>query len=890
MSLRQRLARLTALVRARRLDEELDDEIRAHLELAERDARARGLSPEDARREARREFGGVDQVREAHRDDRSARWIERFVRDFRFGLALLIRNRGFAIVSIGVLALGIGSATALFTLTDSVLLRPMPYPQPERIVRIWEAPTPTTVNQTTNGFFHEWRARSTSFEAMAAARPARFNVTIGAEPVRLTGLLATVDYFKVFAVRAAIGRTFAADDDRPGAAPVVVLSHAAWQTTFGADPDVLTRDLIFDNRSYRVIGVLPAGSFDREPTRGGPGELADFWIPLVFSPDDLTRGEHQNDVIARLRAGVSLAQAQQDMLAVRASLADSAPAFKKDWSVLVEPFDLRLVSDGLRQTLYLSFGAVVVVLLITCANVANLLLAKGVSRQKEMAVRTALGASRGRLMTQLLTESLALCCLGGLGGVAVANLLLHAAAPVLPVDVPSYVALSLDPRALAFASITALGATLIVGLFPALRSSVVTLLPAMNASARGTSASHERVRRAIVTAEVAASTVLICGALLLGRSLMNLQRVEVGARVDRVLTMSVDLPLPTYPTAERAVQFMDDAVARLRAVPGVALASVASDLPLGGSGGEALTIAGRTDRILVRFKRVDADYFTALQIPVIAGRSIARGDRAGSTRVVVINDALARRLAETAGMANPIGRTVTLPALAYGERLGSPREAFEIVGVVASERIRRDLRLPIGAEEAVYVALAQSPKTSLKLMVQTDSGRAVILPHIRDAIRQVDPRLPLDDVKTMAEVKAQSLSGVATPTWAIGTFAAVALLLAALGLYGVLSHAVTLQRREIGIRMALGASVGDVLGHIAAGASVMILMGLALGLAGAFAVTGMTRNLLFGVSPLDLASFAAAGATMLAVGLVAASLPAMRAARVDPATSLRAED
>ena len=610
----------------------------------------------------------------------------------------------------------------------------------------------------------------------------------------------------------------------------------------------------------------------------------------MFSADDLTRGEHQNDVIARLRPGVTLAQAQQDMLAVRAGLADGAPAYKKDWSVVVEPFDLRLVSDGLRQTLYLSFGAVVVVLLITCANVANLLLAKGVTRQKEMAVRTALGASRGRLITQLLTESLALCCLGGLGGVAAAYLLLQAAAPILPPDLPSYVALSIDLRALAFASAVALGAAIAVGIVPALRSSSVAVSPAMNTGTRGSSASHERVRRTIVIAEVAASTVLICGALLLGRSLMKLQRVEVGARVDQIVTMSVELPLSSYPGPERAVQFMDDLVARLHAVPGVALVSVASDLPLGGSGGEALTIAGRPDRILVRFKRVDAEYFSALEIPVIAGRAIGRADRAGSTRVVLINDTLARRLAETVGMTNPIGQTVKLPALTYEERLGSPREDFQIVGVVASERIRRDLRLPIGAEEAVYVSLAQLPKPSLKLIVRTDVDRAAIWPRIREAMRQVDSRLPPGDVKTMAEVKAQSLSGVATPAWAIGAFAAVALLLAALGVYGVLAHAVTLQRREIGIRMALGAGVGDVLGRIAARASAMILMGLALGLAGALALTGMTRNLLFGVSPLDPASFAAAGATMLAVGLVAASVPAMRAARVDPTTTLRAED
>ena len=383
---------------------------------------------------ARLRFGGIAQLREVHRDQRSARWIETFAKDFRYGLLSLLRQRAFAAVAISVLALGIGAATTMFSLVDSVLLRPLPYPDPERIVRIWEAPTPTTVNQTTNGFFHEWRRRSVSFEAMAAGRPTHLTVTIGGEPVRLSGILATSDYFHVFGVHAAIGRTFTSEDDDR----VIVLSHAAWRIEFGGDPNILTRDLIFDGRAYRVIGVLPVGSFDREPTRSGPNEIADFWMPLVFTADDLTRGEHQNDVVARLRAGVTLPHAQRDMLSVRASLADLIPASMKDWSVVVEPFDLRLVGDGLRRTLSLSFATVFAVLLITCANIANLLLASGADRRKEMAVRAALGASRGRLVAQLLTESLALCVMGGVGGIAVAYLLVRVASPFLPSDLPSY--------------------------------------------------------------------------------------------------------------------------------------------------------------------------------------------------------------------------------------------------------------------------------------------------------------------------------------------------------------------------------------------------------------------------------------------------------------------
>jgi predicted permease len=884
------LERIAALFRGRRLDRELDGEIEAHLEMAEQDAIRRGLSPEAARAEARRSFGIVSPMKEEHRDQRSARWIETFFKDFRYGLVALVRDRGFALVAIGVLALGIGATTAMFTLVDSVLLRAMPYPQPDRIVRLWETPSATSVNQTTNGNFHEWRRRSTSFAAMSAERPTRFSVSIGGEPVRLSGVTATADYFKVFGVHALIGRTFLPEDDRVGAAPVIVLSHAAWQTKFAGDPNILSRDVAFDNRSYRVIGVLPAGSFDREPTRQGPNELADFWTPLILTADDLTRGEHQNGVTARLKPGVTVEQAQQEMLAIRAGLADVTPAYKKDWGVVVEPFDLRLVGDGLRQTLYLSFGAVVMVLLITCANIANLLLAKGAARKKEMAVRAALGASRGRLVTQLLTESLALCLIGGAAGVAVAALLLKAATPILPPDLPSYVDVTLNLRVLGFASAIALGASLLVGIFPSLRTSSGALSLAMNQGARGSSAAHDRLRRVIVIAEVSVSIVLVAGALLLTKSLVNLRQVDIGTRVDQALTMSVDLPLSSYPTPARAVQFMDDAVARVEAVPGVVSASMSSDLPLGGSGGEGLTITGRDERISVRFKRADAGYFSALDIPVIAGRPIGRGDRDGAPRVVVISETLARQMSKVFGITDPIGKTVRLPALVYEMRLGSPRDNFTIVGIVANERIRRDLRIPMDTEGAVYVSLAQFPKQSLKLIARTSGDPSAAWTGIREAMKQVDPRLPLGDVWTMDQVKARSLSGVTEPTTVISAFAIVALLLSALGLYGVLSHSVTEQRREIGIRMALGAGARDVIGRIATSALVMILVGLGVGLAGAIALTRLAKTLLFGVSPLDPVALGGAAATMVVVGLIAASLPAMRAARVDPTTALRAEE
>jgi putative ABC transport system permease protein len=789
-----------------------------------------------------------------------------------------------------VLAFGIGTTTVMFSLVDSVLLRPLPYPDPDRIVRLWEAPTPGTINQTTNGSFDEWRRLSVSFDAMAASRPAHITVGISGEPVRLSGVLATADYFTVFGVRAALGRTFAPDDDRPSNDQVIVLSHAAWQTRFGRDPNVVRSTLVADNRAYRVIGVLPEGSFDREPTRSGPNELADFWMPLAFTTDDLTRAEHQNDVVARLKPTVTMAQAQQNMLALNASLAEHLPASQKNRSVVVEPFDLRLVGDGLRRTLWLSFGAIVAVLLITCANITNLLLAAGATRHREMAVRMALGASRRRLVSQLLTENLGLCAVGGLFGVSLAYALIHAAVPFLPPDLPSYVDVTLHPRALVFACVVTLGVTLLVGVVPSLRTSAGALTLAMKTGARGSSSAHERARQLIVIGEVATSMILICAAMLLTTSLANLQRADIGARVDRIVTLSIDLPRSEYPAPERAVEFMAGVVDRVKAVPGVAAVSVSSDVPLGGSGGEGLTVTGQSSRILVRFKRVDTGYFTTFDIPVLAGRGILSSDGSGATRVVVINATLARRLRETFGFAGVIGRTVNLPALTYDEGLGSPRAEFQVVGVVGNERIRRDLRPLLGGEDAVYVAIAQSPKRSLKVAVRTDSDPLVSWAGIREAMKAVDSRLAIGDVLTMAQLKANTLAVVAAPAWVIGGFAVVALLLAALGLYGVLAHSVVQQQREIGIRLALGATPGDVRHRVTVQAIVVLAIGLTIGLAGALTFARVTTSLLFEVSPFDLPSFAGAGALLLVVGLVAAIVPALRASRVDPTLALRTED
>jgi putative ABC transport system permease protein len=878
MTLRRATAALLALFRNRRLDDELESEVRAHLELAEQDAIAAGLSPEEARRAARRSFGGIEQMKEAHRDRRSVRPIETLVRDFRYGLASLARNPGFSVVAIGVLALGIGANTAMFSIVDAVLLKPLPFPEPERMVRVWETPPSSSPNVTNTLTFLDWKRQDTLFEALSVESRTRAAVATGGDVVRVPGKLVSADYFQVFGVKPLVGRAFSPGEDQPGAAPVVVLSYSFWQTQFGGDTEVLRRDLTLDGEAHTIIGVLPAGSFDRDE--------AGFWKPLIFAPEQLNRVQHWLPVVGRLRAGVSLEQARAKMSVLRARLAGERPAWKKEWGFGVDPFAQYLVGDTLRRSIYLVFGAVLLVLLIACANVANLVLAKGASRRKEMALRAALGASRGRLVGQLLTESLVLCLLGGAAGVAVAYLLLHAAAPLVASSLPFTAELSLDLRVLGFAAAAAMAALILAGLLPSFQTSFSMLSSSLNQAARGSSGSSAVVRRTIVVAEVAASVVLICGAALLFKSLARLQQVDAGVRIDHVITMSADLPTTAYPTPESATQFYETIVEQLRAVPGVEQASVTLNLPLEGvQWGESIRLPGAEGVLSVRVKPVDPWYFSTLEIPVESGRGIEDRAHTDAQPVMVINQEVARHLLSDYGVANPIGRTVSIGLPGYGP-VPESTTSVQIVGVICSERTSG---LHAQNHRVAYVPLAQVPRQDMKLVVRTQIEPLAAMSGIREAVRQVDPNLPLSDVRTMEQVKEQSMLWARQPSWVVGAFAGVAALLAALGLYGVLAHAVAQQRREIGIRMALGAQQGDVLSYVLRNAISMVIVGLAGGMAGAFALTRVLKSLLFETSTLDPLALIVACASMTLVSILAAWVPASRAARVDPITVLRDE-
>jgi predicted permease len=873
------VARLVALFRKRRFEEELDGEIAAHLEMAERDALASGLSPEQARRAARRQFGAIESMKEEHRERRSLLWLENAWRDVRYGVAGLRRDPGFTAVVVGVLALGVGANVAMFGLLDAVMLKPLPFRSPDRMVRVWEAPRPGVTNSTTAPDFLDWRRLATTFDALTAEAPISMALTGAGDPVRLEGRAVTADYFRVFDAGVALGRTFQARDLEAGNEAVIVLSHATWESVFGGDRGMVNRKVLLDGEPHVVIGVLRPGAFDRsEETR--------FWKPLVIQPGQYKRGMHWLTVHGRLRATVTPLQARDEMRRIAVSLREVTPSHKHTWLVEVEPLEKLLLGESLRQAMYLMLGAVLVVLLIACANMANLLLAKGAARRKEMVIRTALGASRARLGAQLLTETLVLAVLGGVAGWALASVLVSAATPFLAEMVPYTTTITLDYRALAYAGAMVTLVALLIGGLPALQISSATLNSSLQEVSRGSSGGRYAVRRFLVVAEVALSLILVCGASLLFRSLLNLRAVETGVRIENVVTMSLDLPRPAYPTGDAAGRFFETLRERVRAVPGVSQAALASHLPLRWVGnGEAIEVAGQPAPMNVRFKRVDAGYLDVFGIPLLRGRGIEERDRAGAPRVMMINEALAARLADVAGIRNPVGMTVGLYCPVYGERRART-EQVEIIGVMRNERVAAP-----GAPQPpiVYVPLAQVPQEGVKLIVRSELDAAAVMAGVREAVGGVDPDLPLGDVATMREVRERTLVGASRPAWLIGVFAGFAALLAAIGLYGVIAQTVNQRRREMGIRMALGAGAWDVVKQVLGEGLRLVGIGLVVGAAGAWALTRFAKSLLFGVSPLDPLALGMACGAMVGIGILAGLLPASRAARLDPAMTLREE-
>jgi predicted permease len=794
--------------------------------------------------------------------------------DLHFAFRQLLKNPGFTVVAVLTLALGIGSTTAIFSIVNGVLLSPLPYEQPGQLVNVWETRPDKSRGPVSGGAFLDWREHSASFEGLSVVGGAAANLTGTGEPERINGLRVSANYLQILREQPQIGRGFLPEEDQAGGNnKVLVLSHGLWQRRFGGDPNCVGKSILLDGENRTVVGVLRP---DALPTE----HKVDFLVPFVFATEgpQRSRTSHSLRVVGRLKPGLAPEQAHAELVAIKQRLQPEYPKWKQNWSVAVVPMHEQVTGD-IQPTLLLLLGAVGCVLLVACANVANLLLSKAVGRQREMAVRAALGASRWRLIRQVLIESLVLAGLGGVFGVLLASWGVEILLGWSQGLVRRLVEAHLDWRMLAFSLLIAMGTGVFFGLFPALQLSGPGLEPVLKEGGRGVVAgSRGRLQSGLIIAEVGVALMLLTGAGLLVRSFAKLLRVAPGFITQNVLAMDLSMPRVKFPDAGAKTGLVHRLVDRIASVPGVETSGFAISMPMQGwSSDGAMQVVGRPDQpnpgYDVRYDGVAGDYFKALGIPLLRGRTFSRADNStNAPPVAVCNEALGRKVFPGE---DPIGKFI---------RLGSARE-YEIIGLVGDVK---QTRLDDHRADRLYL-----PHVFLggngSLIVRTRVAPASLAEPIRKAILEVDADQPVSNVRTLEEDIALSVAARRHTLTLLALFAAAALGLAALGLYGVLAHAVALRRHEIGLRMALGAERADVLRLVVRHGLGLTLVGLVVGFAGALALTRVLRNHLYEVGPTDPATFTAVALLLVMVAFFACLIPARRATRVDPMEALRHE-
>jgi len=866
-----------------------DEELRFHLEMRLRDYRAQGMSEEEARRAASERLGDVEAIRRevteldsrARRRSEVRERISEVAHDVRYGVRTLVGAPGFAATAAATLAVGIGATTAIFSLVHAVLLAPLPYAQPDRLVRVWEtSPQGAERNVVSPGNVVDWRTRARSFATLAAHRqPYGVTLTGAGDPVRVTTGDVQPGVFQILGVRPRLGRGLTPEDATEGG--VVVLSQGLWERRFGADPDVLERTIRLNDIPLTVVGVMPAG-FDF------PAEGVDLWTPITDPELDPTeRTSHNYMVLARLAPGVSVERAQEEMSALAASIAAEHPAPMTGWGANVVPLhdDMTRAVGPLFTLLLVGVG---LVLLIACGNIANLLLARAVSREREMAVRGALGAGRGRIVRQLLTESGVLAVVGGGLGMLGAPVLLRALLAAAPPDIPLLGRAAIDGGVLAFAAAVTLGAAVVFGTVPAWRLAGTDLEAALRGS-RGASegARHGRLRAGLLVAQVALSVVLLVGAGLFVRSFRALQATDLGFDAAGLVVMDVDLPAARYGTTPEQADAYDRLLRRAAAIPSVTGVTGTSERPGSGfgmtfsfaiEGREASNPSGREDDEELR--AVVPEYFEVMGQRVLEGRAFGPGDDADAPPVVILNASLAEKHWPGGG--------------AVGERIAfrvGETPWREIVGVVEDARMASPDR---EAEPALYIPHAQKRWDWLgwlTVVARTEKGAdpEPVQEALRAALLEVDPALPPQAMGTVEGAFRESTARRSFAMTLVLGFGGVALLLSVIGLYGLIRYSVARRRREFGVRIALGAESGDVVGPVLRRSLGLALAGTALGVVGALASSPFLEGLLYGVSPVDLATYAATAGLVLVVAVAAAAPPAWRAARTDPVKVLKVE-
>ena len=869
--------RVAGLFTGARDERDMAEEIEAHLRLHADDYERAGLPPDEARRRAVLALGGIERTKEQYRDRRGIPLIETTVQDVRYALRGFRKNPGFAGAVLLVLALGIGANTTIFTVVNAVLLKPLPFVEPDRLVMVWHTPPPASFPGMTQfavsaANYIDWKGRQRVFERMAIYRYRSFTLTGRGQPEQLHALGVEAGFFEVLGAQPLLGRWFLPQEDRPGS-HVAVLSHRLWQSRFGGDHSIVGRAVQLDGTPHTIVGVMDA-SFAFP-------DWAQVWTPLAWTEDErAVRSEHSCLVVARLKPGVALPQAQAEMDAISRSLEQEYLQDNRGWGALIVPLREDLVGD-VRTPLLVLLGAVAFVLLIACANVANLVLARTLSRRQEMAIRLALGAGARRLVRQVLTETTLLSLAGGALGLLVARAGVDLITAYFGDGLPQAVPIEADGRVLLFTVLVSLLTGTAAGLAPALRlarSSVIASIK-QGGGRTDSEAGGSRVRSTLVAVEVALSLVLLIGAGLMVRSVWLLTGVHPGMDPRHVLTAWISLPEPGYEPAEQ-VRFFDDLLRRLRALPEVESAGLASLLPLGGQGNSwPVEVAGRpqvplSEQLQVQGNVISPGYLQSLRIPMLRGRDFAESDRAGAPAVVLVSESTARLFWPNE---DPIGQRVNLAFF--------PDATREVVGIVKDVRERE---LSDGGTASIYLPAAQTPSTHMAVVVRSRTTVPEALePALKAAVREIDPNQPVMDVISMPAIVSRSTADRQFTMYLLSAFAAFALALAAIGLYSVLAYGVRRRVREIGIRMALGADRRGVVRMVVGEALRPTLVGFAAGLAAAFAIRRVVEGLIYGVSPGDPWTFTAVSALLLAVALASSAVPAYAATKVDPMRALR---
>ena len=862
----------------RRRDKELEQEIRSHFEQAVRDRMERGETAEEAERSARAEFGNTLLVEEVTRGMWGWNWAAELQSDFRYSVRTMLRNPSFTVVAILTLALGIGATTAVFSVVNGVLLRPLPYVDPDRLVWIHDGMTKfdRTGWSACVADFLVWRKRSHSFESLAAFGSNRFTVTGEGEAVEVPGAVVTADFFRVLGVRPLLGRTFSAGDDEPTRTSTVLISESLWRSRYRGNPNVLGRTIVLNGRSTTIIGVLPSDFHFRL-------READLWAIFPLVPPT-RRGPFFLRGVARLKPGVTLEQASADMDALGREVEREDPKGLEHARYPIVPLREEVVAD-IRPLLLVLAGTVMLVLLIAVFNVANLLLARSATRQREVAIRLSIGAGRGRLIRQFLTESVALALAGGAFGVLFAIAGVKVLRSFAPPGLPRLEEIGIDERVLFFTLLASVGSGIAFGLAPAFSSARYSLSGSLKEGGGGTTEvrGYRTLRTTLVTAEIALSVVLLTGAGLLIRSFDLLGRVQPGFQVapERLLAMQLAVMGKKYADSAQLLLYWQQVAERVRRLPGVESAGITVTLPPDRVAfTDGYEIPGRTPPnggLPIPVPLVSQDYFRTLGIPLLRGRLFDNRDTSISPAVTVISEAMARRY--FAGE-NPVGQRLKHG----GPSLNNPyMEIIGVVGDVKYDGLWRE------NEPVYYEVISQSSMRAMWLVVRTRGPAPSLLSAVRKEIRAIDPNVAVSKAGAMSELMHDSIALPRFRSTIMGIFAATALLLAAIGIYGVIAYSVSQRTREIGIRMALGATAASVLRLVVEQGGRLALVGIVAGLAGALATVRVLKAMLFGITPTDGVTFASVAVVLTLVALFASYVPARRAARIDPVRALRQE-